>query len=129
MILEQGLFAFLSADTAISAIVADRIFPLMQRGDAQPSLVYSRVAAQRTQRLCNTTDPALRGAFQIDSYAKTYEEVKELADIVRQTLVDFAGDMGGTHVSTVILDTEIDMLDPEPGLYRVLQTYFIWFVE
>lgn len=129
MILEESLFSFLSSDTAVGAMVEDRIYGLIQpQKGLQPCIVYSRIATDRTRTLC-ATDSKVRATLLVDCYDKTYLGAKRLAEVVRHTLIDFSGDMAGTHVSTVSLDTEVDLDDPEPGLYCVTHTYFIWFTE
>lgn len=128
-LLEESLFAFLSSDTAVASFVESRIYGLIAPQGAQlPRIIYSRIATQRTQTLC-ATDGKVRTAMQVDCYSKTFKEAKQLAKVVQQTLTDFTGDMMGTRVSTVILDSEVDLDDPDPGLYRVSQTYFIWYKE
>lgn len=127
--IEESLYSFLSSDSAVSGLVEDRIYgQIAPQKSLLPRIVYSRVATQRSQSLCGT-DSKVRAIMQIDSYDKTYKGSKTLADVLRHTLSDFTGDMNGTRVSTVSLDSDVDLDDPEPGLYRVSQTYFIWFVE
>jgi hypothetical protein len=129
VILEESLFSFLSSDTAVGSVVADRIYGLIQpQKGLQPCIVYSRIATLRSQTLC-ATDSKVRAMLLIDCYDKTYKGSKLLAEVVRQTLTDFSGDMAGTRISSVALDAEVDRDDPEPGLYSVSQTYFIWFTE
>lgn len=130
MTLEFSLFAFLAGDTAVAAVVEDRIYGgfIEDQRAKQPCVVYARVTATRSQTLCGT-DGKVRAVMRIDSYDKSYNGAKALAELLRHTLTDFAGDMYGTRVSLVAMDSEIDLDDPEPGLYRVSQTYFIWFLE
>lgn len=129
MILEESLFAFLTADTAVAALIAERMYGGMAPQNAPlPRIVYSRMDTTRTQTLCKTDRKAM-ATMLLDCYDKTYLGSKRLADAVRQTLTDFSGDMAGTRVSTVILDGDPDRDDPEPGLFSVSQRYFIWFTE
>lgn len=127
--LEESLYSFLSSDTAVSSLVNDSIYGLIApQGAPLPRIIYSRITTQRTSTLC-ATDTKVRAVMQIDCYARNYKASKELAKTVRQTLTDFSGDMYGTRVSLVTLDQDVDLDDPDPGLYRVSQTYFIWFSE
>lgn len=130
MILEDSLFAFLAGDTAVAALVDDRIFGgfIQDQNAKMPCIVYARITVTRTQTLCGT-DRKARAVMRIDSYDKAYRSAKLLAEVLRHTLTDFSGDMYGTRVSLVAMDSEVDLDDPEPGLYRVSQTYFIWFNE
>lgn len=129
MIFEKSLFAFLSGDTALGALIEGRVFGLIQSPDsAQPSIIYARRGTSRTQTHC-ATDSKVRVTISIDCYDKSYLGVKELADVVRRTLSDFTGDMYGTQVSSVSMDSEEDVPVPEPGLFGVSQVYSIWFLE
>jgi len=129
VILEESLFSFLSSDTAVAAIIGDRIYGVVAPQNAPlPRIVYTRMHTARTQTLCKT-DSKVRATLLIECYDKNYKGSKLLADVVRQTLTDFSGDMAGTRVSTIALDAEVDLDDPEPGLYSVSQTYLIWFTE
>lgn len=128
--IEEGLFSHLKADAGLTALLrSTNIFGvIIPQNSGMPSVVYSRIAATRTQTLCGT-DGLVKGLFQIDSYAISYLTAKKLANAVRLSLIDFHGAMGDTRVASVSLDTEVDLDDPEPGLYRVSQTYIIWFAE
>lgn len=136
VLLEDSLFGFLAADTALAGMLTSpdqpdvtRIYPMVApQGSPVPRVVYQRVSTQRTETLC-ATDGKVRAVMDMNCYDKTYRGAKLLANALRQTLIDFSGDMDGTRVSTVILDGEVDLDDPDPGLYRVSQTYFIWFKE
>jgi hypothetical protein len=129
MLLEESLYSFLTSDSAVSAMVEDRVFAeIAPQKSPLPRIVYTRIATQRTQSLCKT-DSKVRALMQIDLYDRTYKGSKDLAKLIFNTLIDFTGNMAGTRVSSVISDSEVDLDDPDPGLYRVSQTYFIWFVE
>lgn len=129
MILEESLFAFLAGDTAVAALVGDRIYGMIAPQKAKlPRIVYSRIAVTRSQTFC-ATDRKARAVMQVDAYDLSYRGAKVLAKTIRQTLTDFNGDMAGTPVSTIAMDSEVDLDDPDPGLFRVSQTYFIWFTE
>jgi hypothetical protein len=129
MILEESLFSFISSDTAVAAIIGNHMYGSIAPQHAPlPRIVYWREDSARSQTLCKT-DSKVKAIMILECYDKTYKGSKELAKVVRQTLTDFSGDMAGTRVSTVILDSDPDGEDPEPGLYCVRQRYFIWHTE
>ena len=128
--IEESLQSFLQGDTALSSLIEERVYPLIQpQGGKQPCVVYTLVGTSRTVNLCAQTDAKVRGAFQIDSYAKRYAEAKQVAATIRKLMCGFVGDMYGTRVSLITLETDADIGDPDPGLYRVSQQYFIWYTE
>lgn len=127
--IESSLVAFLGADTALAAIVEERIYALFAAQTVKtPFIVFSRVATNATSSYCGE-DGLKHGHFQIDSYAKSFQAALELAATIRAMLIDFQGAMGGTHIASISLEMETTMLDPEPGLFRVLTTYNIWYAE
>lgn len=127
--IEEGLFSMLTSDTAVGAIIENRMFGSVAPAGAKlPRLVYTKLGDSNDSTLC-ATDSTQRVTIQVDCYAKDYKSSKVLAKTVRQSLVDYRGFMGDTYVKTVILSTELDLTDPDPGLNRVSQTYFIWIVE
>lgn len=127
--IEAGLAARLSGFVGLSALIADRVFPLVipQQGAAQrmPCVVYQLVSRDRAMRFC-ATDEMVQAQYQIDAYARSYLDCKTVAVQVIAALLDFRGAMGDQSVHQVSLDSEIDVMDPEPGLYRVSMTFSIW---
>lgn len=131
---ETSLVSYLRANAAVAAMVGERVYPLMipqhvyQEATKQPCLVYQRISTGRQPLFC-ATDDTIRTIYQVSCYAKTYMAAKLLGDAVRDALMDFTGIMDGTDVKKILSSSEQDLDDPEPGLYRVLQTWTIWFVE
>lgn len=132
--IEAGLFDHLSDDSGVTALVGTRIFPLViPQRSAQtvlrhPCLVYSRLDVRRQQRFCET-DGLVRSHFQLDCYAPTYAESASVAAATRAALIDFRGTMGTVRVRAVFLDSQNDLVEPDPGLYRVVQRFIIWHDE
>lgn len=137
--IEAGLSQFLKANAGVAALVANdpaltRIFPLVipehVRGDPKkmPCLVYQRIGTNRTATFCKT-DGLVNVSMQIDCYSLSYLQAKQLADAVRKCLIDYTGLMGDTHVDRVFSDVEFDLVEQDVLLYRVSQTYTIWFLE
>jgi hypothetical protein len=135
--IEEGMVAFLSADATVAQIVGGpktRIWPLMvpkhHEGDVDkhPCLVYQRIGRFVGTTFCES-DTLVSGEFQIDSYAFNYLQARTLAAAVKDRMVDYTGLMGTTSVDRVFLNTETDLLDPVPGLFRVSQSYTIWYRE
>lgn len=113
----------------------DRVFPLVipqkvPRGwRTLPCTVYQETATERQLTYCGTSG-LVRSRLSLDHYATTFDEVKMLADAVRQTLQDFEGLLGGiVDVRNATLETELELQDIEPGLYRVTQSWAFWHVE
>jgi hypothetical protein len=138
--IEEGLVQRLLADTSIAAMLVgqtNRIYPLVMpqrvEGDPPniPCIVYRRSGSSRDTTFC-ATDNLVSATFQLDSYAANYTHARQLARLVRRRLVDFTGtltDTDATQVDSIFLSTEFDLDDPDPGLYRVSQTFNVWYRE
>jgi hypothetical protein len=127
----EALFTHLSTDVVVGALVGSRIYPLMipqhvyNEATKLPCVVYQRSGLDQPINTCGAE--ALVGtSMRVDSYARSYGLAVQLGAAVRDSLVNHSGPMGSVHVSRVNLESELDLLDSEPGLYRVSQTYSIW---
>lgn len=118
-----------SAALAVAEMIKGEIYGGIAPAFAKlPRLVYSEIGYQNTQSLCRS-DKTVRKNYLFDCYAKTKRESRLLATALREAMVDYRGFMGDTKVKTITLDSELDLLDPDPGLFRVEQSYVIWLVE
>lgn len=132
---EPNLFVFLTQTPAIAALVGDRVYAelipqhVFEGVRKMPCVVFRRDGGVRQVKFCGT-DRLVQGQYQVDAYALTYEEKCELADAIRRRMVDYSGPMGSVTVNQVTLASDPDVgPDPEPGLYRRMQLFQIWYVE
>jgi Protein of unknown function (DUF3168) len=135
MSIETALFEFLAAQTEVQAILGEasrlRFYPLVVPQKALlPGCVYRFDNTNRGRTYC-ATDKVVQTRVQLDSYSKNYLEAVQLAAVLRLVLVDFRGMMGTVRVKDVAIDpnSDRDLEDPEPGLYRRWQDYTVWHVE
>lgn len=128
--IESGLAATLAAHGGLAALIDDRVYPLVIPQGApsvvrQPCVVYQLVSRVRQGTYCGQ-DGTVQAQYQLDAYARSYLEAKQVAEQVQGALIDFRGQMGEHFVHHISLVSEIDLHDPEPGLYRVNMTFSIW---
>lgn len=123
---EADLFTYLSDDATLASLVAARIFAVLAAQN-QPGayLVFSKITEQRGTSYC-ASDDVQRDLYQFDSYSKTLATAIAVSRAIKALLVDFQGVMGSTNIASIKLDSESQLEDPEPGLFRVLTTLFIW---
>lgn len=136
MMLHKGLVAELGSNTISSGFLVDgavtRVFPQVipqnrPRGETQvPAVVFSTVAVDRQVTYCGTSG-LKRSTLRLDCYAISYDGAKDLAEAVAGVLLDFRGMLGDiADVRHAALESEIDLQEFEPGLYRVSQTWTFW---
>lgn len=134
MSIKVALSTFLRTESSITAIAGDNVYPEVipeQDFDAaskRPCLVWGRQSVDRTKTFCGTI-ALVRSTFSIDAYARTSQRAEELAQAVRASLTDYKGDMHGVLISDVALQSDFDLLDLEPGLFRVALSFDIWHAE
>lgn len=116
--------------------VGSRVYPVVaKQGTAQPFIVYVMDTAER-QVTFSGTHELVQGELEVNCYAKSYLAAQQIAAAVRDCLVDFTGPMTANtsplstvDVSTIQLVGENNLQDEDPGLYRVLQRYAVWYYE
>ena len=136
--IQEGLYRTLTTTAGVAAIVSNRVYPLViperNHADAStyPCLVYTVEGKGRQVRF-EGTDSLVRADVRIDSYARTYGDAQRTAAAVRATLVDYSGYMttadGTIKVKRIFIENEADLVDIEPGLFRVWQQFTIWYDE
>jgi hypothetical protein len=139
MILEDALTQYLGSVAAITDLLgspaqfdAPPIFGLMRpQKSVLPSILIARTQTER-QTLFRGTDNLVGADFQIDSFSSD-SACFEVAVQVRKALLNFRGVMGtdspGVYVDQVRLQNEFPLTDPDPGVFRFTQQYFIWYQE
>lgn len=132
--LHEMIKAHLAADTLVASLISDRfyfvIIPQATKGELRmPCVVFNRNGVDRQVRYCGT-DGMIRTSVTLDCYALRYTSARSVAQAVRESLIDFRGLLGGSlHVSATSLVNEFDLVDIEPGLFRVSQSWDFWHSE
>lgn len=128
--LRPGLRTYLLADGAISSAVGgERVYSLvLPQGQKLPSIVYSKISNIGDHHMQGPSGLA-RPRMQIDCYALTQDAAVELAQMVKERMDGFQGDMDTVNVLGVFFDLDRDLYDDPSGLFRVSQDYLVWFRE
>lgn len=125
---------FLKVQAAVLAVAGERLYenkiPQHVQGDARkmPCVVWRRDGSARDRTFC-ATDSLVEGSWSFEAKAPDYVVAKNLADAVRDSMVDYSGLMGNVHVDKVFIEDEADFIDDEPGLLSVTQSFTVWFLE
>lgn len=128
MSFEEGLFFYLDNHAGLSREVDDRIYPsLLPQDPVLPAVVYHRISTPREFELQNSFLPHPR--FQFDCWAEDFQRAKAVGEQVRLALDLYKGLMGDYTVQTVIIEDEMDLYEPERGLWRSMVEAVIWYEE
>jgi hypothetical protein len=131
---EPDLGTFLRSQASVTALTGQRIYgeqlPQAERGRPQMPAVVFRVIAILRERLMCHTDHTMPATFQVDCFALSRDERNRVADAIRLAMVDYCGLMGAVPVCDVQAAGEMDLgPEQEPGLYRRMLTFTVWYQE
>lgn len=117
--IEEALYKYLRDDAGVSALVSDRIYPLVApQGAIMPAIVHQRITTARPQTLDGSSGVALPW-FQFRCWAATYDEACALAEAVRLALLRFRGGYGEV-VRSSTPENETGEYDSDAKLYGPL---------
>lgn len=120
--IETEIYAYLSSNNAITALVGNRIYPLiLPQNYTLPAITYTKISGQRVNAKDGQTGLA-NPRFQFSCWAKTYLEAKKVADVVRIAMNVFPN-------GTTYMQDEQDFYEPDTGLYHVPVDFIIWHNE
>jgi hypothetical protein len=130
MRLESDLRDYLVAAPSISTLVGARVYGMLREpAAALPAIMIQRVHSAR-QELFSGVAPLVDASMQIDSFAINGDAVWTLARALRLLFKNLTKvTMGTTLVDRMFLTNEFPMVDPDPGVIRVVQLYNVWYLE
>ena len=122
MTFEADLKSHLQADASIAALVADRIWPIVRaQGSSLPAITYQRVAGTPQSDLDGDDGDLIEVRVQIDCWARGFEDVRTLAELVRVRLQTAASTFRGR----LLFDQ--DFYEDDVKVFRVSQDFALWY--
>jgi hypothetical protein len=116
--IEAAIRQYLLSQPATTNLIADRLYPMvLPQPPTLPSVTYSRVSRSGVRDLTGVAYWVSR--FQFSCWAERYSEAKNVAQAVRQALEDYVGTMGVFRIIGSGSVNEIDLSEPDTGLYHV----------
>uniref|UniRef100_A0A6M3KE64 DUF3168 domain-containing protein n=1 Tax=viral metagenome TaxID=1070528 RepID=A0A6M3KE64_9ZZZZ len=128
---EQGVFARLSGQAGVTAIVGTKIYPLIAPPDASlPFVVCTKISDIKHHAVSN--DISLTVArVQVDSMSTSHAQAISLSHAVRVALQDYAGTTGGVGFQRIFLEdrTNLSEFDIDSGktTHRISQDFKCWY--
>lgn len=122
--MEQAIYDILSKDADVSAIVGDRIFPIMiPQGEKKECITYQKINSDPT----NDKDGVSKLdviKLDIDLWGSKFSVLKDLKNKVRTALDRFDGTNSGFTIR-IIFESERDLFDDDVNRFHINQTYSI----
>lgn len=120
MTVEATLYATLSTDSALRALVDTRIYPVTLPEDCVfPAVTYRRVQTDRHMTLCGPSGGA-QALMQVDALAPTFAQSRAVADAVRSAM---------TGIAHTFIGSDADDHDQEMDLHIVSAEFSIYYTE
>jgi hypothetical protein len=131
---EAVLRSALVGNTSVTAMVGTRIYPLLApKTAALPFITWRRSGISREHTLAGPMGVP-NVSVEMQSFAATYEDVREVADRVRLVLDGYGGIVNNVEVKHVSLEQESDDFvqlagGDLPPAYQVTQTFNVLWQE
>lgn len=130
--LETALYAYLSTEVSLAALVDDRIYPFrLPEGASLPAIAWQRISAQRTYTFdaFGTSGAYVRARVQFACWAETPLEAIDVGEALLGALSGYSGDMEGELIGSSTAQFEFDDYESQTRLYRRLVDFFITYED
>lgn len=119
MSLQTAIFAYLSADAQLTALVNTRIYPVRLPEKATiPAITYRRVSTNREETYGGGTDTWVRARVQFNCWGRSETEAADVGTALLILLSGYDGDMGGELLVSSSTIDEFDFNDAPVKFFR-----------
>lgn len=126
--LPQGLFALLTGDSGVAALIATRMYPVeLPEGEQLPALLYRFVGGKSSPTL--TTSGMQRARVQFDCFGDTYDDASSLRAAVVGALNGYVGTLAdGTELQNAdVMGPGTDFFDDDPRSFRCMVEFYLYY--
>ncbi len=130
--IQDGLYSLLSEDPKLSAIVGDRITPvLLPEGSTTPALTYMVAGGSSDPTFSTSGMQRLRVQFDVHADPKDkagYRAAIQAREALRLLLDGYRGMLSdGTYLQNAQRIQDIDYFDDGPRQFRCSSEFYFWF--
>lgn len=117
--------------TGASGLAGTRVFPQIVPQEVwdsptrKPCVVYSTQSVERQELFCGA-DSLVTHRVNVEAFARDPDTCQALATAIRGSIHNFRGLIGVTTFKAIFVDSETDLDEPEPGMFRRSTTYVVW---
>lgn len=134
--LNNAIYQYLIADSALSALVGTRVRPdVLDDNDAMPAVLFYRVSGVHQNTVGGTFGEIAETRVTVDCLADSRAKANEVAEAVRLAMIAFAGTRSGVKIRTSVVDTGQSQFvnNPVGGTevfrYVTSQDFRIFYIE
>ena len=103
---ETAIYSLLSNDAPLTALVSDRIYPVVaEQGAINPLVVFNLVSEQPTNAMGVDINP-VQSIIQIACYSDSGQEALAIKDAIKTLLQRYSGTAGGVVVQAIFLENQ-----------------------
>jgi len=124
---EEALFAILSGDDGVKAIVGDRIYPLMTPEEGKyPAISFFRIDGPREHALDGPAGLA-RPRMQVDVWANDYRTARNAIEAVIAALDGYRGTAAGVFIAGILAQNDHDIFEGRTRTYHCAADFQIMY--
>lgn len=126
-----AIYALLSADAAVGAIVSTRIYPtVVPQDQPMPALVYQRISGVEPGQISADGAALVQSRIQLTALAESFSACAELLDAAREAVLYRHGTIGGVQVVSIVRDIDgVDVFDPEAMVFSQSMDVIVTYIE
>lgn len=127
----KAVYALLSADAGVTALISTRVYPsVLPQDKTLPALVYQRISGVEPGQIDGQGRALVQARIQVTALAETYGACADLLDAAREALLYQYGTIGGIEVVSIIRDIDgADDFDPELQAYSQSIDVVVTYIE
>lgn len=130
--LKEILFPVLVADSGISGLVGERIYPRrLPEGTELPAISWFRVSTQRiyTYDPYPETDAWATARVQFNCWSTFEEEADRVGEAVLLCLSGYGSTLGGELIGSSFAVNDLDLYDSEVEIFRRVLDFYISYED
>lgn len=127
----KAVYALISADAGVTALVSTRIYPtVLPQDKTLPALVYQRISGVEPGQIDGQGRALVQGRIQVTALASEFGACAAILDAAREALLYQYGSIGGVEVVSIIRDIDgADDFDPDLQAYSQSMDFIVSYIE
>lgn len=126
MTIESEIYDRLNGFAGLTSLVSDRVRGggVLKQEETLPAVGFTRVSAERSSAM-GSDNGIVFARFQVDSWAKSYVKVRQVAEQVRQALQRFTGGV----ITDIFIVGEVDLYEKGTRIHHVATDFKVIYTE
>jgi galactose-1-phosphate uridylyltransferase len=130
---QQGLYAYLSTNATITALISTRLYPdILPQDVTYPAVVFRQIGNNDDDGL-QAASTLLRPIYEFEAQAQDgddpYAAARQVIRAITSVLQDYAGAMGNCIVGAVLRGEDAEDYDPDKNVYWASREFEFFVTE